>query len=108
MLATLSRLESLWPVVVAHSEMEMEISSRLVNAMQINGVDAELFGWDDVLKVAPLMNLVGESGCGKSTTALPLMGLLQGGSAAGSAKLLGTELIGRSEAELTRERGVKL
>ena len=43
-------------VVVAHSEIEMEISSRLVNAMQINGVDAELFDRDAVLKVAPLMN----------------------------------------------------
>ena len=43
-------------VVVAHSEMEMEISARLVNAMQINGVDAELFSREQVLKVAPLMN----------------------------------------------------
>ena len=43
-------------VVVAHSEIEMEISARLVNAMQINGVDAELFSREQVLKVAPLMN----------------------------------------------------
>ncbi len=31
-------------VNVAHSDAQMEICARLVNAMQINGVDAELFG----------------------------------------------------------------
>ncbi len=43
-------------VVVAHSEFEMEISARLVNAMQINGVDAELFSREQVIEIAPAMN----------------------------------------------------
>lgn len=43
-------------VTVAHSEAEMEVAARLVNAMQINGVDAELFGRDEVLRKAPLLN----------------------------------------------------
>jgi len=34
----------------------MEIAARIVNAMQINGIDAELFGPDDVRRVAPLLN----------------------------------------------------
>lgn len=43
-------------LVLAHSEMEMETSARTVNAMQINGIDAELFSPDDVRRVAPLLN----------------------------------------------------
>jgi sarcosine oxidase subunit beta len=41
---------------VAHSDAEMEICARLANAMQINGVDAELFGPDQVRRVAPALN----------------------------------------------------
>jgi sarcosine oxidase subunit beta len=41
---------------VAHSDAEMEISARLANAIQINGVDAELFGPEDVRRVAPALN----------------------------------------------------
>lgn len=43
-------------LVLAHSLMEMETSARTVNAMQINGIDAELFSVDDVRRVAPLLN----------------------------------------------------
>ena len=43
-------------VTVAHSEGEMEIASRIVNAMQINGTDAELLGPDQVFDKAPLLN----------------------------------------------------
>src|SRR6476620_10251993 len=37
-------------VTVAHSEAEMEVAARLVNAMQVNGVDAELLSRDEVLR----------------------------------------------------------
>ena len=43
-------------VVLAHSEPEMEMAARQVNAMQLNGVDAELFDAKDVQRVAPLLN----------------------------------------------------
>ena len=43
-------------VTVAHSEAEMEIAARVVNAMQINGTDAELLGPEEVLKREPLLN----------------------------------------------------
>ncbi|MBN9038031.1 MAG: sarcosine oxidase subunit beta family protein [Rhizobiales bacterium] len=44
-------------VTVAHSEAEMEIAARVVNAMQINGTDAELLGPEEVLKREPLLNM---------------------------------------------------
>ncbi|SCZ65606.1 sarcosine oxidase subunit beta [Epibacterium ulvae] len=43
-------------MVLTHSEAEMEIASRTVNAMQINGVDAELLDVKDVQKKAPILN----------------------------------------------------
>ena len=43
-------------VTVCHSEAEMEIAARTVNAMQINGTDAELFSPEDVRRVAPIYN----------------------------------------------------
>ncbi|MCI5094997.1 MAG: sarcosine oxidase subunit beta family protein [Rhodobacteraceae bacterium] len=43
-------------VVLAHSDPEMELSARIVNAMQINGTDAELIDADRVKKLAPILN----------------------------------------------------
>jgi oligopeptide/dipeptide ABC transporter ATP-binding protein len=53
-----------------------------------------------------IVALVGESGCGKTLSALALTGLLPGGArTTGSATLDGTQLIGRSERQLRRIRG---
>ncbi len=43
-------------VTLAHSEAEMEMAARTVNAMQINGTDAELFSVEEVRRVLPLLN----------------------------------------------------
>jgi len=43
-------------LTVAHSEGEMEIAARTVNAMQINGTDAELLTPAQALDKAPLLN----------------------------------------------------
>jgi oligopeptide/dipeptide ABC transporter ATP-binding protein len=61
-------------------------------------------------EVAPgeIVGLVGESGCGKSATALALLGLLpkpQGRIRAGSVRFLGRELVALPESELARIRG---
>nr|WP_156609913.1 ABC transporter ATP-binding protein [Auraticoccus cholistanensis] len=55
------------------------------------------------------VGLIGESGSGKSVTALALMGLLPPGlRAGGSVRLAGRELLGAPEAELSRLRGAQV
>jgi peptide/nickel transport system ATP-binding protein len=52
------------------------------------------------------LGLIGESGCGKSLTALALMGLLpEGATVGGSMRLEGTELVGLPERDWCRLRG---
>jgi oligopeptide transport system ATP-binding protein len=53
------------------------------------------------------LGIVGESGCGKSVTALAVMGILPraGRVVAGSARFDGADLLKRSDAELRRIRG---
>ena len=60
------------------------------------------------LTLAPgeIVGIVGESGCGKSVTAMSLAGLLpRSARVSGSARLQGTELIGAPESVLRAARG---
>ena len=43
-------------LIISHSQHEMEIAARTVNAMRLNGVDADLLDRDQVRKKAPLLN----------------------------------------------------
>ncbi|AEH10680.1 MULTISPECIES: ATP-binding cassette domain-containing protein [Protofrankia] len=55
------------------------------------------------------LGLIGESGSGKSITALAVLGLLPDGAAAtGSIRFDGRELLGRSDRELSRIRGDRI
>jgi peptide/nickel transport system ATP-binding protein len=56
-----------------------------------------------------IVGVVGESGCGKSVTAMSLAGLLPGTArVSGSVRLRGTELIGAREPDLRRVRGKEI
>lgn len=58
------------------------------------------------LKPGEIVGIVGESGCGKSVTAMSLAGLLPPAArVSGSARLAGKELIGAKEAVLRSVRG---
>jgi sarcosine oxidase subunit beta len=43
-------------IEVAHSEADLEMMCRGANAMRINGIDIEIIGRDEVLRLAPLLN----------------------------------------------------
>ena len=61
------------------------------------------------LKRGETLGLVGESGCGKSVTALALMGLLPDSAVvSGSIRLEGSELIGLSDASYCKLRGNRI
>src|SRR6185295_7262512 len=61
------------------------------------------------LKRGETLGLVGESGCGKSVTAMSLMGLLPDSAVVtGSIKLDGGELAGLADADYCRLRGNRI
>ncbi|MFG2956263.1 dipeptide ABC transporter ATP-binding protein [Streptomyces sp. NPDC048291] len=66
-------------------------------------------GVDLALRPGEVLGLVGESGAGKSLTALSLLGLAPPDArVGGSVRLLGEELLGRPERELARVRGRRI
>ena len=81
---------------------------RIALATPYGTVDA-VRGIDFSLPAGGTLGLIGESGCGKSLTALALMGLLpESASVRGSIRLAGQELVGLDEAALCALRGNRI
>ncbi len=83
-------------------DLTLTIPAPQGEAVILDGVSFELSKGDT-------LGLVGESGCGKSMTALSLMGLApEQATLGGSLRLDGTELLGMPEAQLCRHRGARI
>jgi peptide/nickel transport system ATP-binding protein len=73
------------------------------------GAARALRGIDFDLERGETAGLIGESGCGKSMTALALMGLLpQGAQVSGSIRFAGQELVGLPDAAMCELRGQRI
>jgi peptide/nickel transport system ATP-binding protein len=83
-----------------------------MSLLRIEGLNLDIHGTPILLDVAmkvhggEILGVIGESGSGKSMTALAIMGLLPGGSkVSGRIELDSADLLAKSEAEMCRIRG---
>ncbi len=84
----------------------LEVTDLRVRLMTSRGPADAVRGVSFALDRGETLGLIGESGCGKSLTALALLGLLpESAVVSGSIRMDGVELVGRSDAELCKLRG---
>ena len=76
----------------------------------IDGTVKAVDGVSFQIKRGQTLGVVGESGCGKSVTAMSVMGLIErpGRIVAGSVRLNGTDLLALSDKEMERTRGDRM
>jgi peptide/nickel transport system ATP-binding protein len=87
----------------------LEVRDLRVGLDTARGPADALRGVSFTLQRGETLGLIGESGCGKSLTALALMGLLpHGARLSGSVVLAGQELVGMDDAALSRLRGNRI
>ena len=87
----------------------LEVSDLRVTLHTARGLADALRGVSLAIDRGDTVGLIGESGCGKSITALALMGLLpEGAIVSGSIRLDGRELVNLSEGELCQLRGRRM
>ncbi|HEU5295557.1 MAG TPA: ABC transporter ATP-binding protein [Burkholderiaceae bacterium] len=87
----------------------LQVNELGVTLQTARGPGAALRGVSFTMQRGETVGLIGESGCGKSITALALMGLLpEGAQVTGSIRLDGQELVGLDEATLCTLRGRRI
>ena len=92
-------------------EIVLEIKDLVVEYTSESGTVHAVNGFDMVLHAGDTFGLVGETGAGKTTTALSIMRLIaepQGRIISGSVKFMGEELLTKTEAEMRKIRGGKI
>ncbi|WP_422372960.1 ABC transporter ATP-binding protein [Hoeflea sp.] len=82
-------------------------------SLEFSGSSGTVRALDDVsfsVKRGEILSLVGESGCGKSVTAMTIMGLLprHGATLRGAVSLAGEDLLGASERRMRTIRGNRI
>ncbi len=87
----------------------LEVHDLHVTLATARGPAEAVRGVDFTLERGETLGIVGESGCGKSLTALALLGLLPDGArASGAVRLEGRDLLALPEADLCRLRGNRI
>ena len=87
----------------------LQVESLEVSLPAPRGTVRALRGIDFSMRRGETVGLIGESGCGKSMTALALMGLLpEGAVASGSIRFDGRELVALDDASMCELRGQRL
>ncbi len=87
----------------------LDVQNLRVTLQTPRGPADALRGISFSLQRGQTLGLIGESGCGKSITALALMGLLpDSATVSGSLRLEGRELVGLAEADWCRLRGNRM
>ena len=85
----------------------VEVEKLSVTLATARGPVEALRGVDFTLERGETLGLIGESGCGKTMTALALMGLLpEGARVSGAIRIDGRDLVGLDDAALCDIRGV--
>jgi len=87
----------------------LEVRELSVTFRTESGTVSAVDGVDVTVRPGEIVGIVGESGCGKSVTAMSLTGLLpRSARVTGSVRLEGTELIGARESVLRGARGKQI
>ena len=87
----------------------LEVSNLRVRLQTHRGPADAVRGVSFALERGETLGLIGESGCGKSLTAMALMGLLpESAEVSGSIRFDGQELVGTSDAQMCRLRGHRI
>ena len=88
----------------------LEVRDLAVAFATDEGVVQAVDGVSFDLRAGEILAVVGESGCGKSVTAMTLLGLTRSPNARfdGTATYKGTELLGATDEELQRVRGAEI
>jgi peptide/nickel transport system ATP-binding protein len=87
----------------------LQVADLRVSLPTPRGTAQALRGVSFSLQRGETLGLIGESGCGKSLTALAIMGLLpETARASGSIRFAGTELLGASDQDMQRLRGARM
>ncbi|SIM80781.1 ABC transporter ATP-binding protein [Micromonospora cremea] len=88
--------------VLAVRDLSVSFPTETGTVSAVDGVSLDLASGE-------IVGMVGESGCGKSVTAMSIAGLLPGSArVSGSVRLNGTELVGTRESALRRVRGKEI
>lgn len=91
------------------TEALLSVDNLRVRLNTAGGPAEALRGVSFTLAKGETLGLIGESGCGKSMTALALMGLLPAGAqVSGSIRFNGRELLGLGDAAMCRLRGDRI